>query len=161
MSSQEGWHICFLSPESTVFTWVLRIRSLTLVLGLSFQTSGVHYLTVSNLQAFGTICVLKALTTHTSSLELLPWTPHPCVQLPSVFPRGHPTSVSSLLLWPPPPSLPPFFLLCNWKLQYPTAWKSLLLFLLSHSTISSSANSAGSALRVEPRANASHSYCLV
>lgn len=82
--------------------WVLRIQSLALVLGLSFQTSGVFYLTMSNLQAVGTICMLKAFTIHTSSMELLPWTPHLCVQLPSAFPRGHSTNVSNLLQLPYP-----------------------------------------------------------
>lgn len=115
--------------------WVLRTRSLVLVLGLSFQTSGVFYLTMSNLQAFGTICALKAFTIHISSLELLPWTLHLCVQLPSAFSHGYPTNILNLFLWPlPPQSLPPFFLLCSWKLHYPTARKSLLLFLLSRST---------------------------
>lgn len=161
--SSRGWYICFLSPsESTVCMWVLRTRSLVLVLGLSFQTSGVFYLTMSNLQAFGTICALKVFTIHISSLELLPWTLHLCVQLPSAFSHGYPTNILNLFLWPlPPQSLPPFFLLCSWKLHYPTAWKSSLLLLLSRSTFSSSANSVGSILRGEARASASHSYCLV
>lgn len=163
MNSQQSWHICFLPPsESTVFMWVLRIRSLALVLGLSFQTSGVFYLTVSNLQAVGTICMLKAFTIHTSSMELLPWTPHLCVQLPSAF---LPQTFNKRLKPSPAPlpsaSLPPFPPLCNWKRHNPTAWKSLLLFLLLLSMFSSSANSAGPPLQMEPRANASHSYCLV
>ena len=161
--SSRGWHICFLSPsESTVCMWVLRIRSLVLVLGFSFQTSGVLYLTMSNLQSFGTICALKVFTIHISSLELLPWTLHLCVQLPSAFSHGYPTNISNLFLWPlPPSSLPSFFLLCSWKLHYPTARKSSLLFLLSHSTFSSPANSAGPTFHAEARANAPHSYCLV
>lgn len=40
----------------------------------------------------------------------------------------------TLPLAPPPQSLPPFFLPSSWKLHYPTARKSLLLFLLSRST---------------------------
>ena len=162
MSSQESWHICFLPPsESTVFMWVLSIRSLALVLGLSFQTSGVFYLTVSNLQAVGTICMLKAFTIHASSMELLPWTLHLCPAPFSVSLRTFSKRLKPSPAPLPPASLPPFPPLCNWKLQYPTAWKSLLLSLLLLSMFSSSANSAGSPLQMEPRANASYSYCLV